>query len=98
LTQGRIAAADGPFNRIRQVAPVCPPMKKHWHHLANTIELVLPSTHQSTTQTANRSVQPFFHRPRQSVVGHIGVTWRILLNLCFLRPTRVHNQNGQSIG
>jgi len=24
--------------------------------------------------------------------------WRICLNLCFLRPTRVHNQNGKSIG
>jgi len=31
-------------------------------HLANTIERVLPSTHRSpysTTQTANRPVQPF---------------------------------------
>jgi len=26
LTQDRIAAADGRFNRIRQVAPICPPM------------------------------------------------------------------------
>jgi len=32
--------------------------------------------------------------------GHIGATWRIRLNLCFLRPTRVvvHNTNGKSIG
>jgi len=29
---------------------------------------------------------------------HISATWRIRLNLCFLRPTRVHNQNGMSIG
>jgi len=30
--------------------------------------------------------------------GHIGATWQIPLNLCFLRPTRVHNLNGKSIG
>ena len=26
------------FNRIRQLAPMCPPMWAHWHNLANTIE------------------------------------------------------------
>ena len=30
--------------------------------------------------------------------GHIGATWPIRLNLCFLRLTRVHNLNGKSIG
>ena len=35
------AAADGRFNRIRQVAPMCLPMKAYSRHLANTIELVL---------------------------------------------------------
>ena len=29
---------------------------------------------------------------------HIGATWQIRLNLCFLRPTPVHNPNGKSIG
>ena len=29
---------------------------------------------------------------------HIGATWQIRLNLCFLWPTRVHNPNGKSIG
>jgi len=24
------------FNHIRQVAPICPHGKVHWHHLANT--------------------------------------------------------------
>jgi len=38
---------DERFNRIRQVAPMCHPMWAHWSHLANTIELVLPSTHPS---------------------------------------------------
>jgi len=37
----RIAAVDGWFNRIRQVAAMCPPMR------ANTIELVLPLAHPS---------------------------------------------------
>ena len=30
--------------------------------------------------------------------GHIGSIWRTRLNLCFLRPTRVHNTNDKSIG
>jgi len=30
--------------------------------------------------------------------GHIGATWRIRLNLSFLRPTRVHITNGKPIG
>jgi len=28
---------------------------------------------------------------------HIGATWQIRLNLCFLRRTRVHNPNGKLI-
>jgi len=46
-TKGRSAAAHEQFNRIRQVAPMFPPMRAHWSHLANTIELVLPSVHPS---------------------------------------------------
>ena len=78
---------------------MCPFVRAHWYHLANTIEIVLffgPT--ESTTQTANLSTHPFLHRSRQSVVGHIGATWRIRLDLCFLRPTWVHNPNGKSIG
>jgi len=30
--------------------------------------------------------------------GHIDATWRIRLNLCFLRPTRCHNASAKSIG
>ena len=29
---------------------------------------------------------------------HIGATWRIRSNMCFLRPNWVHNPNGKSIG
>jgi len=41
-----------------------------------------------------------FDRWRQRVLpwGHIGAIWRIRLNLCILRPTRVHNRNGKWIG
>jgi len=59
LTQGRIASADGRFNRIHQVAPMCPPALQR---------------------------------------RHTGATWRIRLNLCFIRPTRVPKPNGKSIG
>jgi len=29
------------------MAPLCPPMRTHWRHLVDTIELVLPSAHQN---------------------------------------------------
>jgi len=46
-----------------------------------------------------------FANTTDSVVRHTGATWRIWWNLCFhhicqvcfLRPTRVHNPNGKSI-
>ena len=38
-----------------------------------------------------------WHPPRLPW-GHIDATWRIRLNLCFLRTTRAHNPNGKSIG
>jgi len=75
---GRIVDGDGrfnrigvggrkhKFNRIRQMATMCPTICAHWRHLENTIELVLPSAHtESTTQIANRSVQLFLHGSRQ---------------------------------
>ena len=45
LTWDSIAASDRRFNRIRQVAPMCPPIWAYWHHLANTSEFVISSTH-----------------------------------------------------
>ena len=30
--------------------------------------------------------------------GHIGATWRMQMNLCFLWSTKVHNPNGKLIG
>ena len=43
----RIATVDRQFNVIRQVMATCPPMRAHWCHLANTIELVHPLAHRS---------------------------------------------------
>jgi len=39
-----------------------------------------------------------FDRWRQRILpwGHIGATWRIRLNLCILRPTRVHKTTTQT--
>jgi len=42
-----MAPVDGLFNVIRQVTVTCPSIRAHWRHLANTIELVHPSTHSS---------------------------------------------------
>ena len=43
----RMTAVDRRFNRIRQVAAMCPPMRSHLRHMANTIELVHFSAHSS---------------------------------------------------
>jgi len=34
----RVGRRKHKFNHIRQVAPMCPHGRAHWHHLANTIE------------------------------------------------------------
>jgi len=34
----RVGRRKHNFNRIRQVAPICPHWRAHWRHLANTIE------------------------------------------------------------
>ena len=71
-----------------------------------------PPESRPTTQTASRSVQPFLHSSRQSVhfilynrppfpllkIAHSHrITWTPS-NIWFLRPIRVLNQNGISIG
>jgi len=54
-----MVAADGRFNRIRQVAPMCRSMRAHWRHLANTIELVLPSIRPCTPSTTQTQIDQF---------------------------------------
>jgi len=61
-----------------QVAPMCPPIRVHWRHDWTWASFRPP---ESTTKTANRSVQPFLHSLPQSVVWHIGATWRIRLTI-----------------
>jgi len=84
----------------------------HWRHLANTIELVLPSARpfESTTQTANPSVQPFLHSWRQKIYSRMGA-WATISpiiapsyggseppsNTRFLGLIRALNPNGTSV-
>jgi len=56
---------------------------------------------QHLSEKCNFCVSPFCqlvqkHNTIETV--HTGATWWIRLNLCFLRPTRVHNPNSKSIG
>jgi len=45
LTLKHIATIDRWFSRIRQMATMFPPVRAHWRHIVNTIELVHPSAH-----------------------------------------------------
>jgi len=105
LTYGHISAADGRFSRIHRVVPMSPPMRALWRHLANTIELVLPSAHLSPQP--KRQIDWFSHlctahgRVSSGMPGHVlspnncpfawGI-WAPSNNICF------HNSNGISIG
>jgi len=82
-----MTAADGWLNRIGQVAPMCPFMWAHAQPGKYDWTYASFGPLESTSQTANQSVQPFLHTSWQSVIGHIGAAWRILSNLCFLRPS-----------
>jgi len=91
---------------------MCLPMWAHWHHLANTIELVLPSAHPSPQ--SKRQVDRF---GRSNCTAHgrksLYLQWALLApkiahsdggisgppsNTWFPGPTRVLNPNGISIG
>jgi len=90
---------------------MCPPMWAHWLHLANMIELVLPSAHLSPQPkrqidrfsrvcTADAECPRVLWRHLANTpieIAHIGAIWWIRLNSCFLRPTRVLSPNGKSI-
>jgi len=68
-------------------------------HLAYMIELVFfPSAHPIPQPKGQIDRFSRFHTAHCSVVGNIGATWWIWLNLCFIGPTRVHNPNGKSTG
>jgi len=59
------------------------------HHFEQVVKVIWHKT-ASLLQTDGSVI---FARWRQR--GHIGATWLIRLNLCLLRPTRVHNPNGK---
>ena len=62
IWHSHIAAADGWFNCVHQVA---------WRHLVNTTELCLLQLTRATTQTENWSFfQLFLHSSWQNVIGH----------------------------
>jgi len=110
LTQDRITDADGWFNRIHQVAPMCPQMWAHWRTLANMIELVIPSAHPSPQ--SERQIDRFSRfctaRNRKSLYFTISnpfpqncpFSWGILTpsKSWLLGPVRAHNPNGITIG
>jgi len=111
LIQGPIVAADRRFNGIRRVAPVCTLMRAHWRHLANTIELVLPSAHPSPQ--SKRQIDRFsrFCTAHGKKSYSLLYNWRLFpqklpllmgiwtpSNTLFLGPIRAHNPNGILIG
>jgi len=110
LTWDRIATADGWFNRIRQVAPMWPPMWVHWRHLMNTIELVLHSAYLSPqpkrlinwfsrfcTTHGRKSPYLTMGNPSPKIAPFHGSIWTPS-NSWFLGPVCAHNLNGITIG
>jgi len=81
--------------------PICSAMWAHWRHLVNTIELELPSAHQSPqlkwqidriirvcTAHGRVSSGHWCHLANRIQIVHTGATWRIRLNACFLSPPK----------
>jgi len=51
-----------------------------------------------TQLTAECHRENWCHLTNTSELVHMGATWRIRMNFCFLWPILVHNPNGKSIG
>jgi len=107
LTQGHIATADGWFNRIRQVVPMCHPMTAHWRHVAKTTKLVhlshpIPQPKRQVDQlsrfpTAHDRKSLYFTMGTplpKTAHFHGGPKPPSPSNLCFLEPIRTYNPNG----
>jgi len=97
------------FNVIRQVTATCPPMRAHWLHLANTIELVHPSAHSSPqpkrqmdrfsrfcTAYGTKCLYFTMGAPILQNCPFPPGIWTSHVTRCF-GPMRAHNQNGTSI-
>jgi len=91
------------------VAPVYPPMWTHWRHLANTIELVLPSAHPSPqpkwqidrfscfcTAYGRKSLYFTMGGPSPKIAPYRGQIWTPS-NSWFLGPVRAYNPKGITI-
>jgi len=97
ISQDRVAAADGWFYHIRQVEPMCLPMWAHWRHVANMIELYFLRPNRVHNRNgksiglavfaqlmARVSLGALAPHGKYIEIVHIGASWRIRLNLCFL--------------
>jgi len=67
-----------------------------WNRIQKVVKVIWHKT--ALLPQTNGSIVSARWRQCAFPCGHIGAAWRIRLNLCFLRPTRVHNPNGKSIG
>jgi len=78
---------------------MCPPMRAHWRHLANTIELVLPSAH--PTPKPKRQIDRFTifaqitEECRRADWHHLANTIELVHPSAHSSPQR---KNGKSIG
>ena len=106
----RVGRRKHRFNRVHHVAPMCPHGRAHWRHLANMIEVELPSAHRSLQP--KREIDRFSRCcishgrkslylqwapfPQKIAPSHRGR--RTPSNTWFLGPTQVLNPNGISIG
>ena len=106
ISQDRVAAADGWFYHIRQLELMCLPIWAHWRQVANMIELCflrpnrvhnrngksisLAVFAQLMARVSSGTLAPY---GKYTEIVHIGASWRIRLNLCFLCLPQVQNPN-----
>ena len=92
------AAYDSVFHQLQQAQHHFWQSTWHWIHHPN-IKHVFKVIWHKTAPPLQTGGSVVFARWRQCAIpyGHIGTTWWIRFNLCFLRPTWVHNLNCKSI-
>jgi len=93
------------------VAPICPPIRAHWRHLANTTELVLLAAHPSPQPKRHIDQCSHLCKPHGRLSCTCpGMSFSLIIapwygaraiwtpsNKCFFGSTRVHNPNGISV-
>ena len=112
LGSKRLAICAIWLNVIRQVTAMCPSIRAHWRHLANTIELVHPSSHSSPQSKCQRDRFSCFCTAYGKKKVPMLYNWRpyppelplrmgdldLPCNTWCFQPMRVHIPNGTSIG